>query len=181
MHFKLEECNCLRLFTCRKLFLIMKFIILMLILSLSHVSARVLSQTITFQGNQVTIEKILKEVERQSGFDIFYRYDEDLMGKRVDVRVREVHIKTFLDEILTKNGLSYQIENKTIVINRNPKIIDNASEEISLQSDKLRGVILDNQTGEPLVGATVRIKGTTIGTMADVDGVFNLENVQDGS
>lgn len=44
------------------------------------------------------------------------------------------------------------------------------------QTGKLSGIVVDEK-GEPVIGANVTIKGTTIGTITDLDGQFNLENV----
>jgi len=46
---------------------------------------------------------------------------------------------------------------------------------LSSAQDKIRGVLLDDQTNEPLIGATIIIKGTTIGTTTNKDGKFELE------
>src|SRR5690606_31976373 len=171
MHFKL------------KALLIMKLIICLLILSLTQVDANVFSQTITFQGKHVTIEKVLREVERQSGFNFFYKYDEDLMSKSVDVYFKDTQLKAALEELLVKNGLDYKIDNKTIIINRkvrSPKVAAPTAVHQE-QSDVLKGTIVDSQSGEPLVGATVRVKGTTTGTAADENGAFVLPDIKTGS
>ncbi len=48
------------------------------------------------------------------------------------------------------------------------------------QSNVCKGVVYDS-TGEPLIGATVMVKGTTNGTSTDIDGAFNLSNVKKGA
>ena len=45
------------------------------------------------------------------------------------------------------------------------------------QSQPVTGTVIDSETGEPLVGATVRVEGTTIGTLTDVNGKFTLRNL----
>ncbi len=182
MHFKLDANKFYLSAISRKVLLLMKLIICLLILSLTQVNAKLLSQTITFQGKHVTIEKVLKEVERQSGFNFFYKYDEDLMSKSIDVRFKNTQLKTALEELLVKNGLDYKIDNKTIIINRKP-VTPNVELPVvaKVQSEELRGVIVDSQTGEPLVGATIRVKGTTTGIAADENGAFILQNIAAGS
>ncbi len=49
------------------------------------------------------------------------------------------------------------------------------------KTGKVRGKITDAKTGETLIGATVLIKGTTIGTSSDLDGNYTLENLKPGS
>lgn len=49
---------------------------------------------------------------------------------------------------------------------------------VSVQAFTLKGVIIDNTTKEPLIGATVQIEGTTIGAITDIDGKFELKQLQ---
>ena len=42
-------------------------------------------------------------------------------------------------------------------------------------SQEINGILLDKQSGEPLIGATIAVKGTANGTAADVDGKFQLK------
>lgn len=48
------------------------------------------------------------------------------------------------------------------------------------QSGRCTGVILDEQ-GDPIIGATVQVKGTSNGTATDLDGRFTLSNIPSGS
>lgn len=182
MHFKLDVGKFYLPLINRKVLLLMKLTICLLIMSFTQVSATLFSQTITFSGKRVSIEKVLREVEKQSGFNLFYKYDESLMSKSVDVDFKNVQLHTVLDEILVKNGLVYKIDRKTITINRKP--VSNPSSSVRTiqeQSDDIKGVIVDRHTGESLVGATVRVKGTSIGVAADENGAFQLRNVKNGS
>ena len=48
---------------------------------------------------------------------------------------------------------------------------------VMAQSSKVTGKVLSDEDGEAIIGATVMVKGTTIGTVTDADGFFNLSNV----
>ena len=50
---------------------------------------------------------------------------------------------------------------------------------VSMQAIDVKGVIIDKATGEPLIGATVQIEGTTTGAVTDIDGRFELGNLKD--
>jgi hypothetical protein len=50
---------------------------------------------------------------------------------------------------------------------------------LSAQSYTLKGKVIDSQTGEELIGASVVIKGTTIGTVTDLDGNFEFKTNQE--
>lgn len=49
---------------------------------------------------------------------------------------------------------------------------------VMAQSSKVTGKVLSDEDGEAIIGATVMVKGTTIGTVTDADGFFNLSNVR---
>jgi TonB-linked SusC/RagA family outer membrane protein len=48
---------------------------------------------------------------------------------------------------------------------------------VTAQTQKVTGVVISEEDGQPVVGASVLVKGTTQGTITDVDGNFNLSNV----
>jgi TonB-dependent receptor len=48
------------------------------------------------------------------------------------------------------------------------------------QTGSIRGKVIDKQTGDELIGATVLIDGTTTGTISDFDGNFSLDNLNPG-
>ena len=48
---------------------------------------------------------------------------------------------------------------------------------VTAQTQKITGVVISEEDGQPVVGASVLVKGTTQGTITDVDGNFNLANV----
>ena len=48
---------------------------------------------------------------------------------------------------------------------------------VTAQTQKVTGVVISEKDGQPVVGASVLVKGTTLGTITDVDGNFNLSNV----
>lgn len=52
--------------------------------------------------------------------------------------------------------------------------------QVYAQTGTIRGQILDDKTGEPLIGATAQLEGTSIGAAADLDGKFSISNIQPG-
>ena len=45
------------------------------------------------------------------------------------------------------------------------------------QTSQVTGTVIDSETGEPLIGAQVKVEGTTIGALTDLDGKFRLRNL----
>ena len=48
---------------------------------------------------------------------------------------------------------------------------------VMAQTSKVTGKVLSEEDGEAVIGATVMVKGTSIGVVTDADGVFSLNNV----
>ncbi|WP_042371379.1 SusC/RagA family TonB-linked outer membrane protein [Bacteroides neonati] len=48
---------------------------------------------------------------------------------------------------------------------------------VTAQTQKVTGVVISEEDGQPVVGASVLVKGTTVGTITDIDGKFTLSNV----
>ena len=48
---------------------------------------------------------------------------------------------------------------------------------MSFAQKTVTGSVIDNETGEPIYGATVKVDGTSIGTTTNIDGEFTLQNV----
>ena len=49
---------------------------------------------------------------------------------------------------------------------------------VSAQAFTLKGVVVDNSTKEPLIGATVQVGGTTTGVITDIDGRFEIKDIK---
>lgn len=49
---------------------------------------------------------------------------------------------------------------------------------VSAQAFSVKGIVMDHSTKEPLIGATVQVKGTTVGAITDIDGRFEINDLQ---
>lgn len=119
--------------------------------------------------NNTTIEKVLDQIEVESEFS-FLIVDKSLdMGKLVNIHVDKRNITDVLDQLFTGTNVQYRIMDRQILLSK--KEANQVSQQKSLL---LKGHIID-ETGEPVIGANVVIKGTIIGTVTDVDGNFVIE------
>ena len=66
----------------------------------------------------------------------------------------------------------------------NAAYADNSATQESLrieqQTSKIKGTIVDSKTGEPIIGASVKVKGTKLATITDIYGNFEL-NAPEGA
>ena len=150
---------------------IMKLTVLMLAVCLSSVVASTYAQTATLNvsAKNETLEKVLKQIEKQSEFLFFYNLEEVNKNEKISIRKKNANIQDVLDAIATKTGLRYTIKDRHIVLTT--EHVSNAA--ISQQSQKVTGVVSDLMG--PVAGANVIQKGTTNGTTTDLDGKFSIE------
>ena len=163
-----------------KTVLVMKLTSFFLLAACLQVSARGLSQTVTFSGRNVTLEKVFDEVKKQTGYVFFY--DADLLkeARPVTIKAENVALEKFLTNLLEDQPLKFSIKNKNIIISRKTVPPDAVSEPLAAPIDTIRGYIRDS-TGAPLQGASVTIKGTTDGTKTDIKGGFGLIRAKAGT
>ena len=164
----------------KKLLLTMKLCLLFLLISAASLMANsgYSQTTLSIHLKNATLRDLISEVEKQSEF-IFVFYDKVVdLDQKIDVNVEGQTIDKILDQIFKSSELTYRIFDRQIGIGkRNPVtgVIELPAplEELMAADKKLTGVVKDIKGG-PIPGTTVLVKGTTIGTITDGDGQFNL-------
>ena len=151
------------------------------------VSPRALSQFVNLElvHSKTTVGTIIQSISQQTGYE--FSYDVSILNKEisdVSVNVKNERIENVLDQVFNGTGISYRIVNNRIFLKNNGYINDNqlitkCRGGVNQQSKKITGTVVD-ATGMPVIGANVMVKGTTNGTITDMDGKFSLE-VEDGA
>ena len=151
---------------------IMKLTVLMLAVCLSSVVASTYAQTATLNvsAKNETLEKVLKQIEKQSEFLFFYNLEEINKNEKISINEKNANIQTVLDAIAAKTGLKYTIKDRHIVLTSEAAPASTAATQ---QNRKVTGTVSD--AFGPVAGANVIQKGTTNGTTTDMDGNFSIE------
>ncbi len=161
----------------RQLLLVMRMTTIILMAAIMQVSAASFAQQITLSEKNVALDKIFIKISQQSGYD-FLVSSSMLQGtKPVSITVKQADMKEVLKAIFKDQPLDYIIEDKMVMVSRKK---DNLSSIAAFQTLDVKGKILDER-GEPLVGATVVVKGSTKSVKTSSDGTFTLTNVPSGS
>jgi len=152
----------------KKTFLIMRLAALLMVLSVLSSTASVYSQStrLTIKMKNSRISEVFDAIEQQSEFYFFYNRDHFDDNKIVDVNFKNQKIETILDELFKGEQISYEITDKNVLI----KVIETPSEQ---DQKTITGIVTDAQ-GVGLPGVSVSVKGTTTGTVTNVDGNFTL-------
>ncbi|MDR2042066.1 MAG: carboxypeptidase-like regulatory domain-containing protein [Tannerella sp.] len=150
----------------------MKLTTLLLMLVILHVGAvemRSQGARVTIDAEQATLSETLDEMERQTEYLFFYNKKNVNASKRVKVNVKDAPVSEVLDRILD-GDVAYTMVNDHIILSRKK---DAGMAAILQQMRRVAGTVKD-VNGEALAGANVTEKGTTNGTVTDVDGGFSL-------
>ena len=145
----------------------------LLLLLPAYVSAQ---NTLKLKVRTVGFEELFLEIQQQTNLSFVYNADQMQKLGTVTVKTPTIELKALLDEILAGTPMTYSIEGNTIVIRPRDK------KEIPAVQPKgivVQGKVTD-QKGHPLIGATVKVKDTAIGTATDENGYYRL-NVPAGT
>ncbi len=149
----------------KKLLLVMKLTIGVIILFVFQATAAISQNTVSsIHANNMALDRFFSEIEKQTSVKFLYRYD-NIAGKQVSVDVDNVSVENLLDIALRGQGLSYSKKSNNLIVI--------SSLESNQQSKKISGTVTD-EAGLPLPGVTILIKGTTSGTVTDMDGKFSM-------
>ncbi|HVI48543.1 MAG TPA: TonB-dependent receptor [Chitinophaga sp.] len=154
----------------------MKSISFVLLLSLLCTSVRAFTQRVTLSFTHTPLYRVLKSVTAQSNYLVIYDYRLKEDPPPVTVQVNNVPLETALNECLKNTHLTYEIIEHNIII-REKTTPEQSPLQDSTIVPQVNGRITD-KTGAPLIGATILVKGTGKGAVADQSGSFRLTNVK---
>ncbi|MBO9676330.1 MAG: SusC/RagA family TonB-linked outer membrane protein [Sphingobacteriaceae bacterium] len=137
--------------------------------------SKVKAQNVTLQAKAAPINLVFKQIEKQTGFRFWYKGKTSDKNTPVTVIIKNLPIKQALDKIFADLPYRYELVEQTIVITEKPVIIQTNNEKQSKQT--VTGIVIDEH-GQPLVGATVKVKDRNNSTTTNKDGQFTLFNVE---
>lgn len=127
--------------------------------------------TLNLSFKNAKIEQVLDAITKQSGIKIAYNNDEIATNKSVSVNIQTSDIEDALEAVLG-NGYTFKQIDDYIAIARKEGNAEKATPSITQQKDlQIKGLITDAD-GNPIIGATVAVKGTTTGVITDIDGQY---------
>lgn len=151
-----------------KYLIIMKLIFLILLFALK-VNAATYAQTISLSKKNISIENIFREIKKQAKYNFICKTDILKATPLLSIHVEKVSLKETLDQLFLPIGLSYVIENKTVVVTSSVPV-----KESSLwKQKKISGKVIDG-TGQPLIGVTVKIKNTNTAVATNSAGAYSI-------
>ena len=134
------------------------------------------AQKVTVNLQKAKLEQVLSEITSQTGYSFAYSRPTVNPDKIVSIQSRDEDIQTTLAKLFKGENLTYEIKDKRIFI----KAKSTANESKKTVVNKMvKGIVVDEK-GEPVIGASVSLKGSDKGTITDFDGNFSLDIPSDG-
>lgn len=127
-----------------------------------NVSASVYSQQrVSIDVTKTKLSKVLKLIENQSDYYFVYSSSNVPVNKDVTLTVKNKLVPDVLSTIFNHTNLSYSISEEGLIV-------------INKKQDRQVSGLVKNENGDPLIGATVRVKGTGSGLATDINGRFSM-------
>ncbi len=154
--------------------LVMRFTALLLTASFLNVAASGLSQEVSFSGKNIPLEKIFKEVKRQTGYQFMFSKDALDDTHPVTVEANRLALADFLRLVLKDQPVSFSINSRSIFFFHKAAVPEHTAPLDTIPKQlSLSGHIVD-AGGRPLAGATITNTNTKISTSSRTDGSFSI-------
>lgn len=127
---------------------------------------------VSVEADKIDLVELFSKIENQTEFLFFY-LDMDVQGIQVSVSAKNKKIEEVLTYALLGTQLDFKINDRNINIVRRV-----GAQSTQADSKPVRGAVRDSN-GEAIIGASVVVKGTTIGTVTDINGNFELNALKD--
>ncbi|WP_237739788.1 TonB-dependent receptor [Pedobacter arcticus] len=148
----------------------MKLIFMLLLASFMHVNATSFAQKISMDKKNVLLIDVLKEIRKQSGYNILFTAKAIKDQQISAINLSNVSIDEAMAKCLNGYNLTYKVVDKNIVISE--KKIEN-NKPVAQKAISIIGKITDDK-GESLPGVSIRVKGSSIGAISNFEGNYMI-------
>lgn len=150
----------------------MKLTLITLFICTTGLLASVHSQNmrVSIHANNTKAQKVLDEIEKQTDYLFIYNNQDVDLNQNVSIDAKDQTVQQVLSEIFHKTDVTYAVEGQNILLMKK----NASSHAVSQKNRRLTGVVTD-ATGTPIIGANIIVKGTTSGTISDLDGNYSIE------
>jgi len=135
------------------------------------VSGTILSAQISLSMQNKSTREVIREIEKVSDYRFFYNDNLSGLNTKISVSAQGENIRDVLEQIKSQVQITYIIKENNQIVLSAPGYVSSSTQQ---NTRKITGIIKD-QSGEPVIGANIVEKGTTNGTITDIDGQYSLE------
>lgn len=149
----------------------MKLTALSLMLSLSAFAANADAQQVSVTVSNAKVKTVLNSISDQTGLSLAYSAQVVDLNRKVSLNFVNTEVSEVLNAMFGNTAIGYEIKDGKIYLF---KAAERTTALANQQKKIITGTVVD-PNGEAVIGANVLVKGTTIGTITDIDGKFSLE------
>ena len=155
-----------------------KIIFILFFIGLLQVSAASYAQktTLNLKMTNASIIDVFEKIESQSEFRFFFDNSQVDLKHNVSIDMTDRKIEDVLNDIFKSTNITYEVLDRHILITNK----GTAPLTLAQTDGRVSGKVTNSGDQESLPGVTVMVKGTTIGTITDLDGNYNLVIPADG-
>ena len=139
---------------------------LLVCLSCVLFTAKAQTARITLNLQNATLEQAMDKIKAQTRYLFINRDVEDLESRKVSINVSNELITKVLDQLFSPFDIGYDIDGRSIFIYK--------QQAAATRPVPVSGRVTDAK-GQPVIGASVIVRGTTLGVSTDAEGRFTLE------
>ncbi len=129
------------------------------------------SISVSYEG--ATLQEVFADIESKTAFKFVYDRQDLSTSQKIDLAARQQSVANVLMEISRQTELGFKQVNNNINVRKRKKLYQDEAVEVVLARD-VSGKVVDGDTNDPLPGVNVLAKGTSVGTVTDVDGNYRL-------
>ena len=127
------------------------------------------AQKVTLDFREVALERVFNAITKQTGYVFYYTEPTVNPSTVVSLQAEDEELPVVLNRLFADSEIGYKINGRKIYLNEKRSL----SKDAATPPRRVRGIVTDD-SGSPVVGASVIIRGTTKGTSTDSDGTFEL-------
>lgn len=144
----------------------------------SDISMKEVNGVYALKVDNSTVKQVFDYIEHNSKYVFVYdKQVKELLSHRVNMNTSGKSVETILADVCNQTGLSYRIKDRQVSITAGARAASNQAQPKKGPVKKVSGTIKDSN-GEPLIGATVKVKGSSIATVTDIDGNYVIDAPQ---
>jgi hypothetical protein len=163
-----------------KFLMVMKLVFVLLTIACLQVTAKSYGQLLSVNARNKPLTSLFKQIQKETGYRFFWEGDE-ISKMKASVEIKNATLEEALAQLFTGLPLSYTVSAKTIVVQRRELTFFDRIKSIFSAVDVR--VVIKDEKGQPLPGATISIKGSEYekGAISDASGSYTFSKVPEGA
>jgi TonB-linked SusC/RagA family outer membrane protein len=151
-----------------KILRVMKLVLILLITTVIQVSASSYAQTVSLNLKDASLKEAMDKIRKQTGYHFLYKTEMLSESKHINLSVSNEPLLQVLEKCFADQPITYTINKNNVILRKK-----NTDEGEQKQAIKVSGTVTDEK-GAPLPGVSVKVKGTNVGMVTDVNGKYAL-------